>query len=272
MADAALEHGEPPTRARGWFLWPALLLIGWLLYELTQRPALAITTICLKFGWEDFRTALWLLRRDTRRGRAWACSWLYLSSGLWKTTVAALLLLTAYVIGLAIAESLRAQRGQQIDLEVELIASSLTGFVGAVLAVLMTCLAVLLALLCRAKLWLNRHVHRARREDRWPPPDEPAARGNRAGVLTLVVLVTIWLGLMVGFIIVMSARPRIRAGNLGALWLILFQVPWWAGLYLLYLGQNYLERVVFARSPSDCWGEAGATPDARCAAADLESP
>jgi hypothetical protein len=271
MASDALELGERrATAGRGRFLWPALLLVGWLLYELTERPALAVITICLKFGWEDFRTALWLWRRDPRRGRGWACAFLYVSSGLWKTTATALLLLCAYIIALAVAEGLRAQPGQPINLEVELMSTFLTGTVGAVLAILTTCLAVELALCCKAKLWLNRQVHWARREDHWPPPDGPALQVNRIGVLTLVVLVVFWLGVMVGSIIAFSSVRGPQARDPGPLWMILFQVPWWAALYGLYLIQNYLERVAFARCPSDCWGQAD--PEAGRAAGDLDAP
>ena len=76
--------------------WTGLFLAGWLLYELTAQPALAAVGVCLKFGWEDFRTAWWLRRRDSDRRRGAACFWLYLANGLWKAAV------VAFVMGFAL--------------------------------------------------------------------------------------------------------------------------------------------------------------------------
>src|SRR5205823_1721793 len=54
--------------------------VGWALYELTTQPALGAVAVCLKFGWEDFRTARWLRRRDPNRRRGRACFWLYVGN------------------------------------------------------------------------------------------------------------------------------------------------------------------------------------------------
>src|SRR6266566_1511806 len=79
-------------RWRGAFTWTGLLVVGWALYELTTQPALGAVAVCLKFGWEDFRTARWLRRRDPDRRRGRACFWLYVGNGLWKTAVVAVVM------------------------------------------------------------------------------------------------------------------------------------------------------------------------------------
>ena len=68
-------------------LWALLLIVAWLVFELTAQPALAVAAVCVKFGWEDFRTARWLRRSDPDRLRGRACFWLYVASGLWKTAI-----------------------------------------------------------------------------------------------------------------------------------------------------------------------------------------
>src|SRR5579883_2341719 len=94
-------HNEEMQR-RSWFSrlhlsWPMLFVAGWLLYELTTKPTLGAVAVCLKFGWEDFRTAIWLRRNDPRRLRGRACFWLYLASGLAKTAGVAGLMSIAFV-------------------------------------------------------------------------------------------------------------------------------------------------------------------------------
>src|SRR5947209_18895965 len=90
QTNPAMENLEHPTAdeerpGRGWhgpFTWTGLLAVGWVLYELTAQPAVGAVAVCLKFGWEDFRTALWLRRRDPDRRRGRACFWLYAGNGL----------------------------------------------------------------------------------------------------------------------------------------------------------------------------------------------
>src|SRR5262245_64316596 len=93
MAEVEYEfasEGRPTRRWQGPFTWTGLLAVGWVLYELTAQPALGVSAICIKFGWEDFRTALWLQRRDPHRLRGRACLWLYIANGLLKMTGVAL--------------------------------------------------------------------------------------------------------------------------------------------------------------------------------------
>jgi hypothetical protein len=88
--------GEPP-RWRRPFTWVTLVAIGWVLYELTARPALGSVAVCIKFGWEDFRTALWLRRRDPYLLRGRACFWLHLASGLFRIASVAGLMSIAFI-------------------------------------------------------------------------------------------------------------------------------------------------------------------------------
>src|SRR2546421_118232 len=103
----------PARRWHGAFTWTGLLVVGWVLYELTAQPALGAVAVCLKFGWEDFRTARWLRRRDPDRGRGRACFWLYVGNGLWKTALVALVILFAMVVAVRVAARRRGQAPKQ---------------------------------------------------------------------------------------------------------------------------------------------------------------
>src|SRR5437660_6369080 len=85
----SLEDDIPVRRWSERISWGAMLPLGWLIYELTARPSFAIVIACAKFGWNDFLTALWLLRTDPDGGRGRTCFWFYVASGVWKITVAA---------------------------------------------------------------------------------------------------------------------------------------------------------------------------------------
>ena len=66
---------------------PGLLALGWLIFEATSQPALAVVVVCVKFGWNDLLTAYWLRVRDPEPGRGRACFWLYLTGAFWKMGV-----------------------------------------------------------------------------------------------------------------------------------------------------------------------------------------
>src|SRR5262245_6522225 len=92
--------GEHDDRAGRWanvLSVPLLLVIGWVLYELTAQPALGVAAVCAKFGWDDFRTARWLLRIDPNPARGWACAWLSIANGLVKVSFTATLLSAAII-------------------------------------------------------------------------------------------------------------------------------------------------------------------------------
>src|SRR5437879_6067252 len=110
-ADELIAEEQSPRRRRFPFTWPLLLAAGWVLYEVTTQPSLAILTICLKFGWNDFRTAYWLRRTDPSRKRGRAYFWLYLGSGFWRTAITAIVPMFAAVV--LTAQAGPPQKGQQ---------------------------------------------------------------------------------------------------------------------------------------------------------------
>src|SRR5205807_7892047 len=107
------DERRPARRWHGAFTWTGLLVVGWMLYELTAQPALGAVAVCLKFGWEDFRTARWLRRRDPERRRGRACFWLYAGNGLLKTAGVAFVMTFAMVtVAMGVDARKRGQAGR----------------------------------------------------------------------------------------------------------------------------------------------------------------
>jgi hypothetical protein len=88
----AAETTQVPGRFNFLFSWTGLLLIGWIVYELTSQASLGVTMLCCKLGWEELRTAVWLRRRDSVPARGKIEFWIFVASGLFKSTLSGLIL------------------------------------------------------------------------------------------------------------------------------------------------------------------------------------
>lgn len=251
--------------------WSALLVAGWTLYELTTQPALAAVVVCLKFGWEDFRTAIWLRRVDPYRPRAKACFALYVASGLWKTAVTASIMLFAIVVVTAIAPERAGPRPQdrEGDAPAMALGSMLAATIGYTLLAFATCRTLWLSLRYRIKLWLDGSVHRARRRSLWPPSEMWEDSTNRALRVLLTALVVLGFPLLmsvIGSIMMYVAPPgAVRQANgqgREAFFAIIGLVMPIAVSAVVFLGlRDFLSRRVVALTPWDCWGYADLEED-----------
>ena len=257
MAEETFHPEE--RRRRNWlgaFAWPLAVLLAWLLFELTAQAALAVVVLCFKFGWDDFHTACWLRRRDPFRGRGWACLFLYVASGLWKTALAGLFLTMGLVIGMGLLGLALGQRAWPAAVREQSIAAWLTALGVSVLATLTTFAAIQRARASRAKVWLHPRVHQARREDTWPPPEGASGLRNGARFLLLpMVLVpgTVALVLLIRLTTTL-AQPGQRPDWATVLAYVVGLVVCQAWIYFVCPLQSYCEGAVFARSPGECWG------------------
>lgn len=248
------DTGEPSERrANRWanaLSVPALLFIAWVLYELTSQPALAVATICLKFGWDDARTAWWLRRRDANRRRGRALFWFYLAFGLWKVAITASLMIFAYIL-LRFMGWLGGGAGRQV------VGALVTAFTGIFFAGLLACWAVLLAWWFGLKLWLHHRLHQARRRNAWPPPCWLTGERNFAGMLLGTTLFASGMPLLLLALLTIArqALGPLQPGNPAAR-LVLMGFPVGclvlAGL-LVWLVRGAAGRRVFARTPAECW-------------------
>jgi hypothetical protein len=230
-----------------------LLAVGWIVYELTTQSALGVAVVCLKFGWGDFRTAVWLRRADPSRGRGRACFWLYLSSGLWRAAAVASVMVFAIPL---LASGLGA--GFRV-LERQFLGAILTVVGGVVLSALATGVAVVVALRWGVRLWLHPAVHAARTENLWPPQAAGAGQVNRAGRAVVTMLVVAFFLVLVLIPVVMAAaqiRPG-PAGNGANVPALVFTLCIMAvivgGAAAALAVKDLLVRKVVAATPEECW-------------------
>ncbi len=240
------EERPAPRRWRWPFTWLGLLALCFLLYELTHQPALGSVAVCLKFGWEDFSTARWLLRRDPDRGRGRCCSWLYFAWGMWKTALVAFVMSVAFA---AVAPRNVAGGG---DALMAFALTFLTTLVGLTVSALATALAVALAWRGGRRLWLDRAVHDARCADDWPPSWWCEGRTNRLGQLLITAI-----GLSVVLAVLVMLFVLGRGGGVVAV--AMFALSLAAPLFIVLLRESIASRVA-ARTPYDCWGDEEPAP------------
>lgn len=253
---------QQPARTPAWrrhLTLPVLLLIGWVLYELTAQPALGVAAICLKFGWEDFATAIWLRRSDPEPRRAAACFWLYLASGLWKAAITASIM----IFGFAFLQGMQGPRApgpRPGGMPPQVLGALLTAAGGYLLSGLTTVVAVVLALWGGVKLWLDSEVHRSRRGNYWPPAVDANHRPNQAGRLVVTALILFVVPTLMAIIIALVASVAPRQGVRWEPWLVLMTlvvsvIGTVGGPTLILFTRDQLAERVMAARPSECWGD-----------------
>jgi hypothetical protein len=258
MASEEYEDGEGQAGGRwhGPFTWTGLLVVGWVLYELTAQPALGAVALCLKFGWEDFRTARWLRRRDPNRRRGRACFWLYTSNGLWKTAVVAFVMAFVLMITWACMPWWQVgQRARKEWLQHASMGTVLTTMAGLALSVLALARALWLAWRHRVRLWLHSAVHRACWADTWPPHEAAAGESNRLGCLLLTATLLLLLPVLLVLLYLVGLWKQAALALLLCV-LLTMGLP----MVVLFLG-TCSSWTLWASSPVECWGVPGSTDE-----------
>ena len=94
-----------------------------LVAELTAHPSIGVVVLCLKFGWNDFQTALWLRRRDPIPLRGRICFWFYAASSLWRICISgfALMFVLAVILGVSAARQAPAGGRPQVAVQIRLV-------------------------------------------------------------------------------------------------------------------------------------------------------
>ncbi|VTS08930.1 hypothetical protein [Tuwongella immobilis] len=249
-------NGSTTTQS-SWIAWltmPLLLLLGWVVYEITMLPGLAALFMCLKFGWADFRTAFWLRQTDPNKPRGQACFWLYVTSGVWK--VAFMGLFMAILVGILylIQLDLRPMgpRKQEQQSAEQLAHGALVVLMaGLGVCSLLSVHTTLIGRRNRVRYWLASGIHRDRELQHWPPRQ---GQNNRATIvlitgLTLFVLFTVppvALLLLIGIRqFVPIPRPYVV---ILCLFVIFWGVPW-----LVASLMDWVRKWMIADRPADCW-------------------
>ena len=259
MSDVAMHHDDMEQRARprnrgARFPWLVLLMLAWLVYEITARPALAVVVCCPKFGWEEFRTALWLRSSDTQRGRGWACFFIYIAFGLWRIVCMAFGLMILMIPLFDVLRNAGGAQKRQVmqDLEEQAIGIAIVLLVGLCLASAVTLVGIAVASWSGSKLWVDRRVHWDRRDKRWPPSNEGwLVRKNKTAYLSLPSLILLLVALMIFTLVGMIDAAGGKFRDIGVVISMLLLVGLSFGLLVV---QEFLSRHIFASAPSECWG------------------
>jgi hypothetical protein len=240
---------EGESESRGWFgrlhlSWPMLLLAGWLLYEFTAQPGLAALVACAKFGWADARTAFWLRRVDPDRPRGRTCFWCYLTFGLWKVVVMAML--TMIVLGCVaiILECILQKPVGNNDL-VALFQGSIAAAVIGVGLLCLTCyIALWIARRNGVRIWMGHAPRRARQERFWPP------RHGRFNAAPFVIFTALGASLLMAVGLMVALLLLFMPGGFWGTLIVLISLGIPAAVVL---GFNDAAKRLFARSPQECW-------------------
>ena len=257
---------EPRTSPGLWerLPWWLILSAAGLVAELTDHPSLGVVVLCLKFGWSDFLTALWLRRCDTDLTNGTTCFWFYVAAGMWRICLWSFLFFTVTLaaFGWFLEQRKQAQpalKGQANEFETELQACAGMWLTSASLATSLTILAAVRACHQNKKVWLSSSLSQSRTHAEWPP-NPPQSRTNQlrlclslAGIL-LAVSVTIS-----GLVIPMFGFGFIRAPNaplVGAwgvfVFFLLMSCMLIAPLWILRVVDRTNSRIG-ARTPQECW-------------------
>jgi hypothetical protein len=254
MALDELDDRDAPRPQGSFLTLPVLFLMAWLIFEVTHNPALAAMAMCLKFGWEDFRTALWLKRTDPERGRGAACCWLYVASGLWQTAIIGVAMALLTVVIAELIQIKQQGQGNLLQLFMGAVFAILFGFVFSTVS---TYIALGYAHRHGVRPWLNGAVHIARRHGHWPPL---YGQHNRVMILVLTTVIITFV-ILVPVLLILGAivlRPIIPVPFLAGLG---FVVPLFFYVVLLpaslIIVINLRRQGFFAQHPADCWGEEG---------------
>ncbi len=269
MSSEAIEHGRGETPTRWWrdlATWTGLIAIGFVLYEWTRQPALATDALCLKFGWEDFKTANWLWRSDPCRARGRACWWLFVGGGLWRVAGIALLTNLVVIFGIALTEPGKPGGGKPAGgdafdrLMYSFCGAGVTALAGYFLAGAAAAVAAFLAWRNGIRLWLNRSVRNARQWKVWPPPDPAVQTRNWLVVLPLTAAFPLGATLVCTEYVVLDEWRVPHADFLSLGTVAILIVPF--SLACAYVGE-----AVAAARPSACWppDEAAGPPESPAA-------
>jgi hypothetical protein len=244
---------EEASRRHGNLMsWPALLAVGWLLYEVTAQPNLGAAIVCVKFGWNDFRAAFWLRRMDSNRKRARACFWFYLASGLWKVAITATVTIFAFAF---LAASLRPAQPRAAppprpDLPSWFAGVMLTALLGFGLSTIATGIALCLAARHGVRFWLSSSVHHYVRRNVWPPYDQYRFPTNHASLILLTALILVLAPVVITVCIGVAAA--VGGGPLAALSVVL--VIMGCGPVVVLMLRDIFDSRFVATTPWECWG------------------
>ena len=247
-----IDEPERPSWFAAGDAWSWLFpVLGLALFEIFAHPAVAAAVACLKFGYADFRTALWL-RGDPIPLRGGALGACYLTRGLfvsagWGLLFAFVLPVLASLFQNKNNDPLAALQSALFGAAIVMCGSTLLGFVVAPIALARVVNS-------RLRVWMDPTIHVARRERRWTS----VCRGRRNGFprlcLGLLIPCLFWLVGMIAGAISVFFTPKFAndpwLAKYGSVVIFLFMSgPGLIGILALLKARRHA-----AHSPVECWG------------------
>jgi hypothetical protein len=250
--------------------WWLILTVAMIVTELTAHPSIGVTVLCLKFGWNDFRTALWLRRRDLNRRRGAICSWFYFSSGLWRVCVWSfgLMFLIVMVVGVSQAQQAGAQQvpNNAPMPPTEIMTCMIVWLISSAMATFLTLVSVWLSRHGDVKVWISGSVSESRRQNRWPPRPTVWQRPE-TNLLRWWLILTAIAVFVPSFIVGVTVLATLGGRNPGqggnwAAWVpvVIMTVLFLGAFFVLIVGGRQYERLG-AISPWHCWPDNKVQPD-----------
>ena len=230
--------------------WLTVIVLAVVAFEWTADPALSASLGCVKFGWDEFRLARWLMKTDPDRERGRVCSKFYLAWGLWRISLVAsgLMMIIAFVHG-----SIEGKPAPGAAPPPGLMGCVMTMLVGFLLSSVVSSLAVASALRHRVRVWVGPEVHWARKDGVWPPQSARRRRdsGNWARVILLSALITNSVFSLAIPLAFAFPNPRLPT-NVGVSLLMGFMLG--VPVLILVLLKALSERMI-APTPEVCWAD-----------------
>ncbi len=224
---------ESWRRSRSLFFWAWLAATAWLIFELTSNPFLGLGLLCLRFGRNDFRSALHA-GRDPHRQRGAAVTHFLLASSLFRIALAGILLSpVVYVLEFTF--------GIQIGPENAVVGLCLF-VLGIVLGLFFSFKGLETAAKNRLRLWIDGRLFQQN------DLRQVLSYGRRNRMIVIILATGVSFSLCMGFVIYATIG---RGQNLFdprslVFWSLVFLVAW-PGLLLIYC-----QRII-ARRPEECW-------------------
>jgi hypothetical protein len=212
------------------------------------NPVFGAVVACLKPALEDGRTALWLLRSDPKRSRGWACCFMFLAAGFWKTFA------WSIVLGIALA-AVSDISGGGAALRDSVLGAMIASLFGFVILILSSALAVGSSLVSGTRIWVSRDIHRARRAGAWPPSRLVRHEAsNQVDVLVMPMLLVWCFGLVTMSIVMALAAERTKlAADAGGVIVVAVIGSMIVGSALILALRDAIRRRMVAGTASVCW-------------------
>lgn len=225
-------------------VWSTLGLFGWLAFELTAQPALVAAILCTRFGWNDLLTAVWLRRHDPIKGRARACSWFCLASGVMKMVLSAFGLAMIISTVMAIVEGGKPRQNPNPQFPEAFWGPAIMMTAGTPVLALLALIGCVSARMNRIRVWIDSPLTRARQSNIWPPDfrdfTRPSTQNVARGPWLAMVSVAMVAAVVFTSLIFAFSQSIVLA---------------MLALIGMVVGIGWLSRGVFASHPGECWGD-----------------